>query len=138
VIVADATLVAGFLFPRDELHTLANAVRTKDSDWHCPELVFSEIRSVALKHYNKGETLDTIIARCNLVAATVSVYRMHSFGVLQIATEAGLSAYDSEYVALARQLGAWVITTDEQVLRAYPNVATHPNVFIKAAASPQQ
>jgi len=131
MIVADATVLAGFLFPRDELHASVNAVRNKDADWHCPELVFSEVRNVALKHHRKGDTLDSIIARCNLAAASVSVYRMHSYSVLQIAVEAGLTGYDAEYVALARQLGTRLVTTDNKILVSYPELAIHPESFVK-------
>jgi predicted nucleic acid-binding protein len=77
VIVVDATVVAGFLFSSDDFHAQADAVRSRDPDWHCPELVFSEVRSVAMKHRRKGDTLDATIARCNLTAAAVAVYRMH-------------------------------------------------------------
>ena len=66
MIVADATLVSGFLFPKYDLHSLANACRKKDADWHCPELVFSEVRSVALKHHQKGAPLESVIEQCNL------------------------------------------------------------------------
>ncbi len=130
MIVADATVVAGFLFPGDEIHRLAIAVRDKDSDWHCPELVFSEIRSVGLKHHRKGDSLDSVIARCSLAAASISVYRMHSFSVLHVALEGNLWVYDAEYVALARQLNATLVTTDEEVLERFPAVAMSPSRFV--------
>ncbi len=126
MIVPDASIVSAFLFPKDGFHHMAVAVRDKDSDWHCPELVFSEVRSVALKHHRKGDTLDSVIARCNLVAATVSVYRMHSFSVLQVAVEGSLWVYDAEYVALARQLNVRLVTTDASVLDRFPAVAISP------------
>jgi len=131
MIVVDATVVAAFLFPADEFHSAAMAVHSKDADWHCPELVFSEIRSVALKHHRKGDTLDSIIARSNLTAAAVSVYRMHSHSVLLAAVEGSLSAYDAEYVALARQLAVRLVTTDEKVLLAFPSLAMRPEDFVK-------
>lgn len=132
MIVVDATVVAGFLFPKDEFHAAATAVRMKDADWRCPELVFSEVRSVALKHHRKGDTLDSIIARSNLTAAAVSVYRMHSYSVLHAAIEGNLWAYDAEYVALARQLAVPVVTTDEKVLLTFPSLAIRPEDFLKA------
>jgi predicted nucleic acid-binding protein len=132
VIVADATVVAGFLFSADEFHAQADAVRAKDPDWHCPELVFSEVRSVAMKHRRKGDTLDATIARCNLAAAAVSVYRMHSHSVLQVAEEGGIWVYDAEYVALARQLQVKLVTTDERILAQFPAVAVSPSEFLKS------
>lgn len=130
MIVADATLVAGFLFPADQFHAEAEAVRDKDADWHCPELVFSEVRSVAMKHRKKGDTLDSVIARCNLIAAAVSVYRMHSHTVLHAAEEGAIWVYDAEYVALARQLQVKLVTTDEEVRKRFPSVAVSPSDFL--------
>jgi len=131
MIVVDATVVAGFLFPADQFHAHANAVRDKDADWHCPELVFSEVRSVGLKHHQRGDTLDATIARCNLTAATVSVYRLHSHTVLHTAIEGSVWVYDAEYVALARHLQVKLITTDEKILEQFPSVALSPDDFLK-------
>jgi predicted nucleic acid-binding protein len=132
MIVVDATVVAGFPFPGDQFHAHAYAVRDKDADWHCPELVFSEVRSVGMKHHQKGDTLDATIARCNLTPATVSVYRMHSHSVLCAAIEGSVWIYDAEYVALARQLQVKLVTTDEKILEQFPAVALSPHDFLKA------
>ena len=129
MIVVDATVVAGFLFSADQFHAQADAVRGKDADWHCPELVFSEVRSVGMKHHQKGDTLDATI--CNLTAATVSVYRMHSHSVLQAAEEGSVCVYDAEYVALARQLQVKLVTTDEKILEQFPAISVSPSDFLK-------
>jgi predicted nucleic acid-binding protein len=132
VIVADSTLVAGLLFPTDEFHKVARAIRAKDPEWHCPELVLSELRSVGLKRVKNNVPLDTVIAQCNLAAAAVSVYRMHSHSVLHAAIEGDIWAYDAEYVALARQLGANLVTSDAEVVKKFPAVAMLPEEFLKA------
>jgi predicted nucleic acid-binding protein len=131
VIVADSTLVAGFLFPTDEFHKVARAIREKDSDWHCPELVFSELRSVGLKRVKSKVPLDSVIAQCNLAASAVSVYRMHSHSVLHTAIEGDIWTYDAEYVALARQLAVTLVTSDAEVVKKFPAVAILPEQFLK-------
>jgi predicted nucleic acid-binding protein len=120
VIVADATLVSGLLFPEDDFHKLALAVRDKDADWRCPELVFSEVRSLGFKRRGKGIPLDTIIAQCNLTAGAVAVHRLHAFSVLSVAEEGGIWTYDAEYVALARQLSVRLVTSDEELVKKFP------------------
>jgi predicted nucleic acid-binding protein len=130
MIVADSTLVAGLLFPTDEFHNVARAIREKDSDWRCPELVFSELRSVGLKRVKNKVPLDSVIAQCNLAASAVSVYRMHSHSVLHAAIEGDVWTYDAEYVALARQLAVTLVTSDKELVKKFPAVAMHPEQFL--------
>ncbi len=42
---------------------------------------------------------------------------------LHIALESGLSVYDSEYVALAREIGCTLLTNDRRIVREAPDVA---------------
>lgn len=42
---------------------------------------------------------------------------------VRIALETSLSAYDAEYVALARELGCGLVTNDARVIREAPDVA---------------
>jgi predicted nucleic acid-binding protein len=54
--------------------------------------------------------------------------------VFAIVQESSLSAYDAEYVALARRLGVTLVTTDRQVLEQYPNLAVRLQDFARPAA----
>lgn len=131
MIVADSTLVSGFVFPSDDFHAVAKKVREKDSDWRCPELILSEVRNVGLKFVRKGLSLDAAISQCNLAEGSVAVSRMHSHSVLSVANEGKLSSYDAEYVALARQLGAVLVTSDSEVIKNFPSLAMSPEAFLK-------
>lgn len=52
---------------------------------------------------------------------------VHTDEVLPLASAPGLSAYDAEYVVLARRFGVQLLTTDGPVLQAF--VAVHPRDF---------
>jgi predicted nucleic acid-binding protein len=51
------------------------------------------------------------------------------YTVLTLATRSRCSAYDCEFVAVAQDLGVPLVTTDRQVLRAFPSVAVRPEAF---------
>lgn len=133
MIVVDSLLLSGFLFSKDQNHSLAVAVREKDPEWHCPELALSEMRSVALKQHRVGNPLDVIIAAADLAPQTVLLHRLvGSASVLSAAVEGKLWAYDAEYVALARRLDCKLVSSDTEILKGFPALATHPADFVKA------
>jgi len=50
-------------------------------------------------------------------------YHVSSTQVLTLAYEGKCTAYDCECVALAITLGTKLVTSDQQILRAFPGVA---------------
>lgn len=58
-----------------------------------------------------------------------SEYSVVSASVLQLSLRAGCSAHDCEFVALALDLDVKLVTTDRQVLRAFPGTAMSPEDF---------
>ncbi len=58
-------------------------------------------------------------------------YTVVSHKVLQLAGQSGCSAYDCEFVSLAMDLEIPLVTSDRQILRAFPKVAVSPEGFMK-------
>jgi len=48
---------------------------------------------------------------------------VHSEDVLRLAASSGCSAYDCKFVAAAQQLGVRLITADQALLTAFPDLA---------------
>jgi predicted nucleic acid-binding protein len=111
----------------DEGRLAAEALLLSDSEWAAPVLWRSEFRNALATHLRGGVlTLDQAL----LVQGEAedfmsgSEYDIDSDTVLRLAESSGCSAYDCEYVALAKRLGCRLVTRDKQVLRAFPDIAS--------------
>ena len=58
-------------------------------------------------------------------------YTVVSNKVLGLAGSSGCSAYDCEIVSLAMDLDTPLVTSDRQILRAFPKMVVSPEDFIK-------
>ena len=56
-------------------------------------------------------------------------FEVETEAVMRVASCSGLSGYDSEYVALAQDLGVQLLTADGPVVEAFPETAVHPKDF---------
>jgi predicted nucleic acid-binding protein len=125
VIVVDTNMVAYLFLPT--VHTpRVEALFDRDPEWAAPALWRSELRNV-LAQYLRRRAL-TFAAACDIQAEAESLlagneYDVSSVSVLELARDSGCSAYDCEFVALAQRLGVKLVTSDAQVLRAFPKTA---------------
>ena len=97
-----------------------------DRNWAAPALLFSELRNVLIGFVRGGGvSLDQAREMCDGAALVVAgrIASVSSTQVIDIAQECGLTAYDAEFVAVARALGVRLATLDSKILRAAPDVA---------------
>lgn len=134
MIVVDVSVLFGFVVSRDAYHALAVAARERDAEWQVPRLARSEFRSIAAGHLRRGEPLANVLAAAANAQWAVSVHDMSDQEVFAVVQESSLSAYDAEYVALARRFGVQLVTTDRQVLECYPHLAVRLQEFAHPAA----
>lgn len=123
MIVVDCSVLVGFVLPSEAYHRQAAAARHRDADWHAPALVRTEFRSVALGYLRRGETLDALLEATALATLSVRAHHLTDAEVFAVLQSTPLSAYDAEYVALARRLGCKLVTTDREVLQSFPQLA---------------
>jgi len=134
LIVADTNLIA-YLFMNGRYSALAEKVFAKDPRWAAPLLWRSEFRSVLLKcvrqcRLDSADALRIAGAAQALLGGNEFAMDVSDPEVLRIAAEArGCSAYDAEFVALARELGLPLVTADERLLKAFPGTAVAPELF---------
>jgi predicted nucleic acid-binding protein len=132
VIVADTNLIAYF-YVKGEYSDLANQVLLRDPRWAAPLLWRSEFRNTLIKCVRGGLVdLDDAYRIMNKAESLMagSEYAVVSGDVLNLAASSACSAYDAEFVVLARELGVPLVTTDKQLLESFPETAVSPARFL--------
>jgi predicted nucleic acid-binding protein len=132
VIVVDSNIVCYFAIPGAKT-ALADRLRSHDPQWCVPALWRSEFRNVLAGQIRRG-AMDLLAAQ-ELVELAEAMLRDAEFAVdsravLARAIESGCTAYDCEYVVLAEDLGVQLVTSDKQVLAAFPDRAVAPEDYV--------
>lgn len=125
MIVVDTNVVAYLLIPGDQTEAARRAF-TRDPAWAAPLLWRSELRNVLALYVRRGHL--ALVDAQEVQAAGESLlagreYDVDSAEVLAIAAASGRSAYDCEFVALARALGLPLLTSDRQLLTNFAGTA---------------
>lgn len=133
MIVADTNLIAYVLINSAQT-ALAEAILEKDGDWHAPPLWRHEFRNilatcvranrlalpVALRHMSNAEAL-IVTDESSELADTAEI--------LRLAKTSGCSGYDCEFVALARRIGAPLVSGDKRLIAAFPETVIAIEAF---------
>ena len=125
MIVVDTNVIAYFRLP-GPLTEAAEQLLAIDSEWTAPRVWRSEFRSVlagAVKR--KALSLERVVTIAREAERQFNgrEYSVDTAHVLMLADVSGCSAYDCEFVALARDLGVPLVTNDRAVLKAFPAIA---------------
>lgn len=132
MLVADTTLISYFTIEGDFTEE-ALAVRKRDPEWAAPLLWRSEFMNV-LWLYIQREVFELSLAFEHLDTAEDLIagrsYQPAPPAVLRLAAESGCSAYDCQYVQLAKDLDVPLVTHDKEVLGAFPRVALRAEDFL--------
>lgn len=125
MIVADTNVVAYLVLPSP--HTaLAERLFLSDPEWVAPLLWRSEMRNVLALYLRKSlVTLEQAVALQQEAEEILRgrEYEIGSDEVLDLVARSPCSAYDCEFVALARSLGVPLATMDRKLVAAFPDTA---------------
>ncbi|MDE2407634.1 MAG: type II toxin-antitoxin system VapC family toxin [Xanthomonadaceae bacterium] len=125
MIVVDSNVLA-YLYLPGEFTAAAEQLLEADPDWHAPVLWRSEFRNILAGCLRRG-TLGFEQAQAILCEAESLLdgaeHEPDSRQVLELVRDSDCSAYDCEFVALARTLGTQLVTMDGKLLKAFPDVA---------------
>ena len=98
----------------------------RETEWAAPSILMSELHNVLIGFVRRGALTSEQAKAMSDDAAVVLGGRIASVSghqVIDVALECGLSAYDAEFVTLARVLGVPLATLDNAVLRGAADVA---------------
>ena len=132
MIVVDTNIIS-YLYLRGERTEQAEMALLKDAEWVAPILWKSEFRNVLAQYMRKdlvsfGDALRIVDEAERLMEGME--FEVSSIEVLQLVEESACSAYDCEFVALARDLGVTLVTVDKKILKEFPMDAVSLEEFV--------
>jgi predicted nucleic acid-binding protein len=133
MIVADANLIA-HLTIRSEFSPLTEAAFGVDAAWAAPLVWLSEYRNTLARYIQqRAMTVESALLSLRSAEEVIGgrTYTVSSEKVLELVKHSGCTAYGCEYVALAMDLGVPLVTTDKQILKAFPKAAVSLEKFAK-------
>ena len=98
----------------------------RDPEWAAPPILLSELRNVMVGLLRRDQLdVTDAIEICQDAEAVLGdrLASVPAAPVLEAAYEGGLTAYDAEFVVLARTLGVPLVTADRAILIGAPDVA---------------
>lgn len=125
MIVVDTNVLAYLYLPGEYTALVEELLETSDA-WAVPILWRSEFRNILAGCLRRNElSFDNAIALQleaeSLVAG--NEYEVDSLKVMELVRDSNCSAYDCEFVALARTLDTHLFTADKKILKAFPDTA---------------
>ncbi len=133
MIVVDTNLLLDYHLARPRT-PLAEAVLARDPAWAAPVLWRSEFRNALVRLILDGVLeVGTALRLAGHAERRMAPgeHQVTSEAVLRLATNSGCTAYDCEFVALAQDLDARLVTSDADVLKAFPGLAVTPERFAR-------
>ena len=132
MIVVDTNII-GYLYLTSDRSAQAEQALLKDPAWAAPLLWRSELRNV-LARYIRNQML-SLEEALQIMAEAINLmedreYEVSSFQVLELTVASTCSAYDCEFIALAKDLNIPLVTVDQQILAQFPGAAVPLEEYI--------
>ncbi len=132
MIVVDTNVLANLVLPGENTATVDRVVM-REPEWATPLLARSELLNTLATWMRRGLlSLESALLAADDADERLkgALHAVPSRDVLELANRSRCTAYDCEFVALARQLGVRLVTSDRQVLAAFPETAITPEAFV--------
>lgn len=131
MIVVDANVITYFVLKGDYSKECEDLFLW-DSEWVAPRLWRDELCNVLVTYERRGllNRKDALLAFSDAEAVIGdNQYEVGAERILNVADRTQCSGYDSQYIALAEDLGIKLFTFDKKVLSLPNNIAFKPGNF---------
>lgn len=134
MIVVDTNTIAYLYLPTDytiDVETLLEY----DPHWIAPLLWRSEFRNILALYVRKNIIdLDTALQMQAQAEKQLdgNEYSVNSTTILTLAKESGCSAYDCEFISIAKSLNSKLVTADKKLIAAFPDIAMTAKNYLTA------
>jgi predicted nucleic acid-binding protein len=125
MIVVDCNVLAYFYIPSLKFNDAVHTLLEEDTDWIAPRLWRSEFRNILLKYVKSGSMTISRAQRIQSEAEELMLENEHdvdSDEVIELAAQSGCTAYDCEYIELAKRHGLKLVTADKKLIAAFPSI----------------
>jgi predicted nucleic acid-binding protein len=134
MIVVDTNIICYRCMASPHAHA-ADAVWKRDSQWIAPTLWRPEFRNAlagALRH--NSLTLEAALEIADLAETimTGNEFVVSDLAVLQLVANSRCSAYDCEFIALAKEQQTILVTEDRELRREFSAIAMSMDEFLRA------
>jgi predicted nucleic acid-binding protein len=117
VLIVDASAVGAMIFGEPQAQEIAE--RLSEGPLAAPALVWFELASICLKKIKAHPNLEVKLIQAFRMSGNleIKIVAVDHNEVVQLAREKGLTAYDANYLWLARELNGTLVTLDELLLK---------------------
>jgi predicted nucleic acid-binding protein len=125
VIVVDTNIIAYLLIPGPWTEAAEDLLQAEPV-WAAPPLWRSEFRNILAGYLRRGTlSFEQTLALQSTAESLLAGHEtsVDSRAVLELVRGSDCTAYDCEFVALARQSGSVLYTLDAKLLAAFPDTA---------------
>ncbi len=132
MIVVDTNVIAYFWINGANTKFTENLLK-KDSNWIAPFLWRSEFRNVLAGYLRKNLlTLDKALRLMSAAEEQLNnnEYLVTSDLVMNLVSLSSCSAYDCEFVALAKDFNINLVTSDKKIVKEFPSIAIPLKNFV--------
>lgn len=125
MIVVDTNTIAYLYLPSDYTAAVEKLL-VAESQWAAPVLWRSEFMNILASYLRRGlidfETACDMQTEAEALMAE-NEFNIDSIPVLTLANQSGCTAYDCEFISLAKSLRTRLVTADKKLLKAFPDTA---------------